>query len=630
MRLSRFEISNYKAIRHASMDRLSDEPAIVISGKNGTGKSLLLEGILATWTGYRVGEIPEECVGPWGDDARIEVEFSLTASEREAAAEWNRQYNNGDTEFPPTVSRVRTWNRFQGAGHNSTSAGVSILTDHRFGRSYGFATVDHIPPNRNISAGRSSLSVDLGIFAETRLEEERKNHLENVLRWRGAYSAGDVLTYLATVDYLDQIVSRTGGEPTNEFDLLASNFLAATGKEIRKPEVDVNSGVSIKVHTPYGQDHEISDLSVGEHEVLNLMYFVRRLSARGGILLLDEPEQHLHPTLQAALFETMANMADRAQVIAVSHSPSLIAAVSPSAVLDMTTPRGEGDVQLRRVSEDQHRVELLSELGLRPSALVQSDALIVVEGNSDEAALQSLFPIELSRCRFVVAGSVAEVMHACRSLEELTHVIPWLCVRDRDLLDEDEYSMLTSSHSNLHIWNRRMLENELLDLDLIRETFLRAGMTKTVDEIRRDLRSVADSNRDEVLVQLVQARLSQISVEVESDQGDKFDKLRAYYSARVEANQQRVDSFDSVLSTMRDDLDQRWDDEWISLAHGKTLMAGLARFSPFATMDALVSALAATYAQGFRNVSSLNAFNEKVRSILYPTDSTEGVESSTS
>ncbi|GGU61332.1 hypothetical protein GCM10010178_62020 [Lentzea flava] len=58
--------------------------------------------------------------------------------------------------------------------------------------------------------------------------------------------------------------------------------------------------------------------------MLNLIYFIRRLSARGGVLLIDEPEQHLHPSLQVALFDTMTEMAERAQVIAVSHSRNLI------------------------------------------------------------------------------------------------------------------------------------------------------------------------------------------------------------------------------------------------------------------------------------------------------------------
>ena len=71
MRLERFDVRNYKGIAHAEVADLSSLPVVTISGRNGTGKSLLLEAVVGAWSGrYQMGER----VGPWADELEADFE----------------------------------------------------------------------------------------------------------------------------------------------------------------------------------------------------------------------------------------------------------------------------------------------------------------------------------------------------------------------------------------------------------------------------------------------------------------------------------------------------------------------------------------------------------------------------
>jgi hypothetical protein len=282
----------------------------------------------------------------------------------------------------------------------------------------------------------------------------------------------------------------------------------------------------------------------------------------------------------------------------------------------MTGPQEDDQGQLSRASDDRGRTALLNELGLRPSALVQSDALIIVEGNSDESTLRSLFPIELSRCRFVVTGGVNEVMTACRSLETIEQVVPWICIRDRDFLDDEERDGLLSAHKNLFIWESRMLENVLLDPELISETFIRSGFNKSPIEVLAFLREAAESGKEEVLHQLVQKRLVALPSPDRQRPETGLEKLRMHYSSSIETMNQRLAAFDEVAAEVKDDLDHRWDSRWQILTHGKRLFADVVKWGPFGSKEHLTNALAATFTHKTLHPTQLVNLGSEIRMML--------------
>ncbi|ARU60637.1 hypothetical protein CBW65_05715 [Tumebacillus avium] len=71
--------------------------------------------------------------------------------------------------------------------------------------------------------------------------------------------------------------------------------------------------------------HTLDDLSSGEHQVLILLYLVSRWMEPGGIVLIDEPDLHLHPSLINGMLGQLENIVKErdGQLIITSHNPDI-------------------------------------------------------------------------------------------------------------------------------------------------------------------------------------------------------------------------------------------------------------------------------------------------------------------
>ncbi len=69
-------------------------------------------------------------------------------------------------------------------------------------------------------------------------------------------------------------------------------------------------------------------LSSGEMELLKFFRLMMR-KQDGGIVLIDEPEQHLHPKWHRLILPMILDLAPKAQVICATHSPQIIGSTPP-------------------------------------------------------------------------------------------------------------------------------------------------------------------------------------------------------------------------------------------------------------------------------------------------------------
>lgn len=124
---------------------------------------------------------------------------------------------------------------------------------------------------------------------------------------------GSLQNYL----YNLSVVDRDG------FDALieeVNGFLV--GKRVRG--FDRRTG-DLMVAVQAGGEHPIEALSSGEKQVLLMLVTVTRWLRPGGIVLIDEPDLHLHVSLSAALTRYLQRLVSdkRGQLILASHEPEL-------------------------------------------------------------------------------------------------------------------------------------------------------------------------------------------------------------------------------------------------------------------------------------------------------------------
>jgi predicted ATPase len=577
MRISEISIDNFKGLAHASLSDMADEAVIVISGRNGTGKSQVLNALAALWNEQFNQDLQ---VGPYGDECRISMSVQLSDVESSAVSSWSQRVHgvayksNGSHTVSIRMNKAsRTMQTYEGA----PDPVMSVLRNPSFQQEYPFARLDYIPATRSLISSTTP-AVNLGMFrAENELQERRQLIATTLSAESPTMSLPDIASYLATLDYQGLIGARQGVEYPDEYGLIAKAFHDATAKKILRPVMDRESGESgIYVEVSEGVIHPIDKLSSGEKSLLGLMYFVRRLSASGGVLLLDEPEQHLHPTLQAALFEAMKELADRAQVIVVSHSTNLISTVPVSGLLEVRPASESKENQLTRLTAQPNKMSLLAELGLTPAQVLQTDGLLVVEGKTDQQFLSAVLPVESGRVHILVAGDSSQVLAAHRTLSGLSLGIPWLCVRDRDLLTDEERSALIGAHENLHVWEYRAIESHLLNADLVHAVMMSLGKDVSLTEVESAMGRAFDPLREEVLGGLVEAELTRrFPPPGRASQGSRFEKIKWQYEQYAAVNQDRADALTDVEEEQRRSVAAVWPTEWRRLVDPKTALACL-------------------------------------------------------
>lgn len=93
---------------------------------------------------------------------------------------------------------------------------------------------------------------------------------------------------------------------------------------------DIEPGESrlrVKLHQPEPaeQHHTLDDLSSGERQVLIILYMIARWAEPGAVVMVDEPDLHLHPSLVTGLLSRCEQMvkARGGQWIVTSHSPQV-------------------------------------------------------------------------------------------------------------------------------------------------------------------------------------------------------------------------------------------------------------------------------------------------------------------
>lgn len=195
-------------------------------------------------------------------------------------------------------------------------------------------------------------------------------------------NVSDEFTKAINSELLDRIRELSGGlgSLTDEIESAYRDGLVDLEKDIRL-DFDRDNPVYFVDHL--GREVAIGQLSAGEREFLYFFAYLRRIrNDKGKIILIDEPELHLHGTQVRKLCEMLTALSQRNQVIVATHSSDVLHDFLYDANIILLA---HGEILNIGLPDDMRR--LVVELGLPIDPSVFTAHWVVAE-NSDSSTLK--------------------------------------------------------------------------------------------------------------------------------------------------------------------------------------------------------------------------------------------------
>lgn len=169
--------------------------------------------------------------------------------------------------------------------------------------------------------------------------------------------------------------------------IFVNNYMQKLGyKRFTLVEVDpLNNVYQACIEKRDDQLFEISKASSGEKEILNMLLGIFAFNVKNGVVIIDEPDLHLHPLWQNILLDLFFELSDQRgiQFMLATHSPTFITRRSVRNTLRIYAPNGGSKVVMPSPLDESEK-DLFQIINVFNNAKVFfADKVILVEGPVD-------------------------------------------------------------------------------------------------------------------------------------------------------------------------------------------------------------------------------------------------------
>ncbi len=479
--ITRIVIENFKRFEH---QEFALEPVTVLAGPNNSGKTTLIQALsawafaLGRWRAGRGAPIVRgaaEAVRRPGqpitrkDFTPLPVRhFNLLWSER--ATNWRNKDGEGKQAGRRRAIRIRV------EGKAATGAHWALTMELRYqGREQIYAN-----PLEYSDLADPSVLPDIThcpAFSGIGAEEPRFDPGYRNLRI-GEGNPGDILRNLL----LDI------SEDPEAWPALARDIEELFAIRLKKPEYDAAQPFILCEYEERGASYDLASAGSGFHQTLLLFAFI--YGRESDVLLVDEPDAHLHVWLQTRVFDRLRALAhDKGrQLIVATHAETILEEAEPSQILSFT---GSPHLLAGLTDRDALGMAIKQVSPLDLLLAEQGRAVLYCEDMSDWRILEAWATRLDHRARKFFETPFVHTLRGRRPRDARGHLFALRAVhkdvRGLLLLDgdnrQDDPHEYRADNLVSHIWRRYEIENYLLVPAAI-ERFIRPDDLFTVRTVQ--------------------------------------------------------------------------------------------------------------------------------------------------
>jgi ABC-type lipoprotein export system ATPase subunit len=302
-------------------------------------------------------------------------------------------------------------------------------------------------------------------------------------------------------------------DPLIPYELLLNKLFP----EYKFADRDEQVPTDLFVQIPSGEIITFNDLSSGEKEVFFILAFFIRHNVENAIIVIDEPELHLHPELSRLLVQNIKSIKAGNQIWVATHNAEIIDEAGRDKVLYLARDPLTRKSKLVLATEEEEALAQLRNLFGFSGYIGVAKNLVFLEGDNasqDRKLFAGVFSKGASTVKLVPAtgsGSLNRLNAAILSVMEAN--IGWMkffLIRDRDYLtDEMVAKYRAHSSGRIYVLSKHELENYLLDFELLHEVLSQIfNIKKTPIELKSIFFDAALKLSSSVIRDMVAFRLN--------------------------------------------------------------------------------------------------------------------------
>lgn len=461
MKITSLIIRNFKSIRELTIEKI--ENALILVGKNNTGKTVALDAVRAVTGSYEVTEMDFNDL-----EKEIEIHMTLEITEedlrqlhthgivsckkeyKEWAEEFCRKlpsYKNGLLSFVWFMNRKGEI-RFEDGCENNNSYIKEVLPK-----------LYYIGTNRDLKQFQD----DMLMFQESaKLSKMRSQEciLDPAKRCSRCFECiGEIQKKKAENLEIDETARLL---EYKMYQLNLQDFSARVNENYRMNGglEDISYTVSCNMdqlfhidvtarHREHSLVRPVEKLGNGMRSIYMLSLletYVEDEKQIPSIIIMEYPEMFLHPSLQKNAGRILYHLSKKNQVMFTTHSPNMLANFTKGQLCQIVTDQEGYSVARPNADID----EVLNDLGYTANDLLNVDFVFIVEGKQDKSRLPLLleryYPEirdkdgNLSRISIITTNSCTNIK-TYANLKYMNQVYlkdQFLMIRDGDGLDPEE------------------------------------------------------------------------------------------------------------------------------------------------------------------------------------------------